>query len=181
MTTSAPLTAEQLLALSIPDKQVELVRGRLIVRQPPGTWHGKIAADLTYLLGDYVRRRRLGLVLGQDTGFKIATDPDTVRAPDVAFVAADRVAQIPRRGYAALAPDLAVEVVLPTDAPADVLAKVAEWLEAGTRLVWLVDPERREARVYRGDGSLTTLGPGDALEGEDVLPGLSVPLKELLG
>ena len=80
--TSAALTAADVERLSLPGKQVELVRGQLVVREPPGTWHGLIAANLAYYMSDFVQRRGLGLVFAQDTGFKIASEPDTVRAPD---------------------------------------------------------------------------------------------------
>jgi len=166
--------------MSIPDKQVELIRGRLVVREPPGSWHGAVAANLAYLLGDLVRRHELGVVFAQDTGFKIGSDPDTVRAPDVAFVARDRTGAIRARGYAELAPDLLAEILSLDDRPADVLAKVADWLGAGTKLVWVIDPERSEARVYRQDGSLAVLGEHDSLDGEDVLPGFSCPLRAAL-
>jgi len=165
------LTAVDVERLSFPGKQVELVRGRLVVREPPGTRHGAIAANLTCALGDFVRHNGLGTVFAQDTGFKISSDPDTVRAPDVAFVARERADRIPARGYAELAPDLLAEILSPDDAPAEVLAKVADWLAAGTRLVWVVDPQRSEIRVYRRDGSLSVLRETDPLEGEDVLPG----------
>lgn len=127
-----------------------------------------------------MRRHALGIVAAQDTGFKIGTDPDTVRAPDVAFVAEGRVNQIQHRGYAHLAPDLLAEVLSPDDRPAEVLDKVAAWLGAGTKIVWVIDPERREARVFRQDGSLVLLGDDDALEGEDVLPGFSCALRNVL-
>lgn len=167
------MTADDVLRISLPGKVVELVRGRLIVREPPSTRHGAVAASLAWLLGDFVRRHQLGVVFAQDTGFKITSDPDTVRAPDVAFVARERADRIPARGYAELSPDLLAEVLSPDDRPAEVLAKVADWLAAGTRLVWVVDPERREIRVYRQDGSLSVLAPADALQGEGVLPGFS--------
>src|SRR5437660_12671993 len=99
------LTALDVERMSIPGKQVELVRGRLVVREPPGSWHGAVAANLAYLLGEFVRRHELGLVFAQDTGFKIGSDPDTVRAPDVAFVARDRTGAIRARAHAELAPD----------------------------------------------------------------------------
>ncbi len=175
----ALLTATDVERLSPPGKQVELVRGRLIVREPPGTRHGAIAANLTCLLGEFVRRHHLGVVFAQDTGFKIASDPDTVRAPDVAFVARERADRIPSRGYAALAPDLLAEILSPDDPPAEVLAKVADWLAAGTKLLWVVDPERSEVRVYRRDGSLVVLRESDSLEGEDVLPGFSCPVRQV--
>ena len=149
MTSSAALTAADLERLSLPGKQVELVRGQLVVREPPGTRHGVIAASLAYYLSDFVRRYGLGIVIAQDTGFKIASDPDTVRAPDVAFVRRERAGLIQARGYAELAPDLLAEILSPDDRPAEVLAKVDDWLAAGTKLVWVVDPERSEIRVYR--------------------------------
>jgi Uma2 family endonuclease len=179
VSTYAALTAADVERLSVPGKQVELVRGRLIVREPPSTWHGAIAAKLGYHVSDFVRRHGLGLVCAQDTGFKIASDPDTVRAPDVAFLARARAEQIPRRGYAALAPDLVAEIMSPDEAAAEVLAKVADWLAAGTRLAWLVDPQRSAVRVYRPDGSLSLLGENDSLDGEDVLPGFRCPVTEV--
>ena len=175
-----PLTADELERISIPGKVTELVRGRLVVREPPGTRHGAIAMNLGYVLADFVRRHGMGAVFAQDTGFKIGSDPDTVRAPDVAFVARERLDRISPRGYAPLAPDLLAEVLSPDDRPGEVLAKVGDWLAAGARLVWVVDPERREARVYRGDGSLTVLGEHDNLDGGDVLPGFSCAVAQIL-
>ncbi len=175
------MTAEEVERISIPGKVTELVRGRLIVREPPGTHHGALAANLTYYLADFVRRHGSGAIFAQDTGFKIGSDPDTVRAPDVAFVARERVGVIRERGYAELAPDLLAEILSPDDRPAEVLAKVADWLAAGTKIVWVIDPDRRETRVYRRDGTLTVLGSEGSLEGEDVLPGFTAPLKDLLG
>jgi Uma2 family endonuclease len=179
--TAHLLTAEDVERISLPGKQVELVRGRLVVREPPGTWHGAVAAKLAYHLGDFVQRQGLGLIFAQDTGFKIASDPDTVRAPDVAFVTRERVGLIRKRGYAGLAPDLLAEILSPDDRPGEVLAKIADWLAAGTKIVWVIDPERSEARVYRQDGSLSVLHGDDALDGEDVLPGFRCPLGEITG
>ena len=173
------VTAEEVERISLSGKQVELVRGKVVVREPPGTWHGIIAANLTYLLSDFVRRNDLGVIAGQDTGFQIGSDPDTVRAPDVAFISRERTAAIPRRGYAGFAPDLAAEVLSPGDSPAEVLAKVANWLGAGTRLVWVVDPVPPQVRVFRRDGSLSILDESESLAGEDVLPGLSLTVREL--
>ena len=163
---SSTITAEQLERLSLPGNQAELVRGRLVVREPPGTRHGRIAANLAYFLSDFVRKHGLGVVFAQDTGFKIESNPDTVRAPDVAFLAQARADMIPDSGYASLAPDLLAEIVSRGDAPGEVLAKIAGWLDAGTRLVWVIDPDRGEARVYRPDGSLSVVGAEGLLEGE---------------
>ena len=178
--TAPLLTAEDVERISLPGKQVELIRGRLVVREPPGTHHGAIAANLAYHLSAFVRRHGSGQVFAQDTGFKIASDPDTVRAPDVAFVGRERVSVIRTQGYAALSPDLLAEILSPDDRPAEVLAKVADWLAAGTRIVWVVDPERREVRVYRQDGRLTLLQATGALDGEDVLPGFTCSVAEVL-
>jgi Uma2 family endonuclease len=173
------LTASDVEHLALPNKQVELIRGRLVVREPPGTRHGAIAAKLAYYLSDFVHRHGLGIVFAQDTGFRIARDPDTVRAPDVAFVGRERADRIPPRGYAEVAPDLLAEILSPDDVPAEVLTKVADWLAAGTRLVWVVDPQRSEVRVYRADGSLSLLGPNQSLDGEDTLPGFRCSVSEI--
>jgi len=173
------VTANDLLMLEGSGKSTELVRGRLIVREPSGTYHGRVQGILHVLVGSFVRAHDLGAVFGQDTGFKIASDPDTVRAPDVAFVDRTRGAQIPRRGYAALAPDLVAEILSPDDRPGEVLAKVGEWLEAGVRLAWVIDPDRRVASVYRADGSVMTVSSDADVDGEAVVPGFSFRLSEL--
>jgi len=128
----------------------------------------------------YVKQTDAGVVLAAETGFKLQTNPDTVRAPDVGFVVKERVPPQPATGFADLAPDLVVEVLSPDDRPGEVLAKVADWLSAGTRLVWVVDPVRRVARVYRQDGSESIVTADGALAGEDVLPGFACPLESIL-
>lgn len=173
------MTADDLLTLDLPGKSTELVRGRVVVREPPSTYHGRVQSTLNILVGSYVRAHALGAVFGQDTGFKIASNPDTVRAPDLAFVARDRVAQIAPRGYAALAPDFVAEILSPDDRPGEVLAKLSEWLEAGVGLVWVIDPDRRSASVYRADGSISVVASDGDLDGESVLPGFTCPLAEL--
>ncbi len=174
------MTAEELARTSVPGKVLELIRGHLVVREPPGTRHGAVAADLAYELAAFVRKEGLGQVFAQDTGFKIERDPDTVRGPDVAFVSRERLDRIPEEGYAELAPDLVVEVLSPSDRAGAVLAKIGDFLAAGTRLAWLLDPRRREARVFRSDGSVDVIGEDGALDGEDVLPGFSCPLSAIL-
>jgi Uma2 family endonuclease len=174
------MTAGELLRTRVPDKRVELVRGSLLVREPAGSTHGLVAMRLGAELFLFARQSGAGDVFAAETGFQLATDPDTVRAPDVAFVARDRLPLSGTTGYPALAPDLAVEVLSPGDRPGEVLTKVADWLSAGTRLVWVVDPERRMARVYRRDGSESILAVDGVLEGEDVLPGFACPLDSIL-
>jgi Uma2 family endonuclease len=104
-----------------------------------------------------------------------------MRAPDVAYVARERVHLVPPTGYAPLAPDLVSEILSPDDRPGEVLAKVADWLEAGTRLVWVVDPRRGEAHVHRLDGSLSVVDVEGALDGEQVLPGFTCRLRDVVG
>ncbi len=174
------MTADELIRTSIPGKQLELVRGRLVVREPPSTHHGAVSANLAFELGAFVRREQLGQVFAQDTGFKIGSDPDTVRGPDVAFVSEERLDRIPDEGYAELAPDLVVEVISPSDRAGEVLAKIGDWLAAGTRSAWLIDPRRREAHLFRADGRVAVIAEDGALDGEDVLPGFSCPLRAVL-
>ena len=117
--------------------------------------------------------------VGQDTGFQIASDPDTVRAPDLAFVSRERVALIAPRGCAALAPDLVAEILSHDDRPGEVTTKIGEWLGAGVQIVWVIDPERRAAHVHRADGSIAVIPSDGALDGEQLLPGFVCPLGEL--
>ena len=180
MSSSAPITADELLEIRIPHKRLELVRGVLVVREPAGYRHGRIAMNLALRLGAHVARTGAGQVLAAETGFTLARRPDTVRAPDIAFIRRERLPDPEPVGDPDLAPDLVVEVLSPGDAPGAVLAKVADWLSAGTSLVWLIDPERRVARVHRGDGTEVLLAGDDALEGEDVVPGFACPLSDIL-
>jgi len=176
MPPSATMTADELLRLKLPDKRTELVRGVLVVREPPGYLHGRVAAKLAHFLMNHVGANDLGCVLAAETGFKLSTDPDTVRAPDVAFIRRDRLPEPPPTGYAELAPDLVVEVLSPDDRPGEVLAKVADWLNADVKLVWVVDPRHRCVRVYRENGSESLLTERGALDGEDVVPGFTCPV-----
>jgi Uma2 family endonuclease len=179
LSSPAPMTAEELLQLHLPGKQTELVRGRLVVREPPGYQHGLVALRIAARIAEHVRANALGEVFAAETGFRLFSDPDTVRAGDVAFIQRARLPDPPPAGYAAVAPDLVVEVLSPNDRPGEVLQKVGDWLSAGTRLVWVIDPGRRRARVYRADGSESLLGERDSLDGEDVLPGFSCGLDSL--
>jgi Uma2 family endonuclease len=174
------MTADDLLRSPIPHKRTELVRGVLVVREPAGGRHGSVAMQLGAALATHANRTAAGAVFAAETGFTLARGPDTVRAPDAAFVRRDRLPDPLPVGYPEIAPDLAVEVRAPDDRPGEVLAKVADWLAAGTRLVWVVDPERRQARVYREDGSESLVGAAGALDGEDVLPGFTCPLATVL-
>jgi Uma2 family endonuclease len=174
------LTAEDLLTLPDDDKRYELVRGELVCMAATGGRHGIIASRLDYRLRAFVEAHDLGEVCAAETGFRLAQNPDTVRAPDVSFIARERLpAAGAPEGYWPFAPDLAVEVVSPSDRSDDVLAKVQEYLRAGTRLVWVFHPRTRTVMVYRINGEVQLLRAQDELSGEDLLPGFHCQVDEL--
>ena len=176
-----PVTADDLRRMPDDGWRYELLRGRLLREPPAGAEHSWLGVTLAARLRDFVHVRELGFVFGADCGFRITTDPDTVRAPDVAFVMADRLPTGPPRGYVPFAPDLAVEIVSPTDRMSDVTRKVVDYLDAGTRLVWIIDAVNRTAAVHPGRSDVIMLRDSDTLDGGDVLPGFRLPLAELLG
>jgi len=182
MSTTSNITEEDLLRLPRDGRKYELVDGEIRV-SPAGGRHGQVSVHLVIVLGAYVRERRLGVVLESSTGFRLAgrkPDQKDVRSPDVSFVAAGRLpADKAPVGFIELAPDLAVEVLSPDDRTRDVLDKVGEFLGAGTRLVWVLDPQKRVAAVYRSLTDLRHLGESDSLDGEDVIPGFSCQLREI--
>lgn len=179
-TAPTRITAEQLEQWPESGERLELVRGRVETMAPAGFEHGLVATALVHILRAFVIERRLGAVVSAETGFVIAHDPDTVRAPDVAFVTADRVTTQKRpSGYFVGAPDLAVEVVSPTDTNDAVEAKVLDYLDAGTRQVWVVSPRHRTLQVVESRQSSRILGPDDTLDGGDLLPGFSLRVGEI--
>jgi Uma2 family endonuclease len=167
-------TAEELFHLPTNDRRLELVGGLLFEMSLNGAIH--VGAFLRF----HAKANGLGEVLAAGTGFILRRNPDTVRAPDAAFVAAARlpVGELPA-GFMELAPDLAVEVVSPSDRPGEVAEKVADWLRAGTRLVWVIDPATRSAKVYRSLDDVQGLSEEDRLDGGAVVPGFSCALREL--
>lgn len=171
-------TAEQLGDLPDDGLRHELVEGVVTTVSPTGARHGRIAARLLLRVGVHVEERRLGEVFAAETGFLIHRGPDTVRAPDVAYVAADRAAEVDVPGFAALAPDLVAEVVSPSDRAVEVAAKARAWVDAGVRLVWVVDPVNHVVTSCGTDG-VRVLADDDVLEGADVLPGFSLALSDL--
>jgi Uma2 family endonuclease len=172
-------TAEDLLRLPRGTWRYELVRGELRRMSPAGHAHGRVAARLTASLGSFVDEHDLGAVYAAETGFLLARNPDTVRAPDVAFVHSDRLAAAITEGFFPGPPDLAVEVVSPSDSYSAVEEKVFEWLDAGCRVVVVLDPRRQVATVYRSRQNISLLSPPDLLSAEDLVPGWSVALARL--
>jgi Uma2 family endonuclease len=179
-TTSAPLQATEADLLRTPrdGRKYELVDGEIRV-SPAGGRHGAVSLCVGAKLLIYVRERNLGHAFDSSTGFRLPSG--NVRSPDASFVARGRMeAEQPPKGFVPLAPDLAIEVLSPEDRPRDVLDRVGEYLESGTRLVWVLDPETRSAIVYRSMTDVRRLEEGDRLDGEDVLPGFRVALREVL-
>ena len=173
-------TAEELLRMPDDGLRYELVKGELREMPPAGSEHGTVAMNAGRLLGNHVKANKLGQVYAAETGFKIASDPDTVRAPDAAFVSGDRAERAGRvTGYWPGAPDLAVEVTSPSDTHTEVVEKALAWLEAGCRMVLVVDPGQRTVTVYRALDDIRMLTHGETLDGADVVPGWRLPVAEL--
>lgn len=175
------LTADDLWELShkVGDqKRLELVRGEIREMVPAGGEHGEVAGDIFALIHAHVRKHRLGRVTAAETGYILSIDPYTVRAPDVGFVSRERTTERLPKGYIPFAPDLAVEVVSPGDTAGEIHEKVLEFLRAGTRLVWVLYPESKTIVVHASEGA-HTLTEEDTLEGSDVLPGFTVPVREV--
>lgn len=178
-TITCAVTAEELIRLPDNGLRYELVKGEIVRMAPAGSNHGEIAMRLGWRLAKFVEENGLGKVFAAETGFKIASDPDTVRAPDAAFVSKARVEQAGAGGgYWSGAPDLAVEVVSPSDTYTEVEEKVIDWLDAGACMVIVVNPRKRSVSVYRGLAA-RLLTENDTLSGEEVVPGWSVAVKDL--
>lgn len=176
---SSITTAEQLAQEASRLGRCELVRGELIMMSPASPLHGRIANRVASIITNFVDAHRLGAVFAAETGFIIERDPDTVRAPDVSFLRTERATNLPKRGFYPGPPDLAVEVLSPDDTASEVLDKVAQWLEAGTVSVWVIDPQRRTLTVSRADQPSRTLRDHEELADEPLLPGLRVQVAEL--
>ncbi len=176
------MTAQELLVYRNEPYRQELIAGRLYEMEPTGFLHGRVTIRVGRLLDEHATAHGLGVVVGAETGFVLARDPDTVRAPDAAFVRAERV---PPGGWPETywrgPPDLAVEVTSPNDRDAEVVAKVLEWLAAGTLAVVTLDPRRSLATVYRSPSDVRTLASDERLDLDPVLPGFSVLVAALFG
>ena len=159
----------------------EMVRGVRQVSELTGGVHGHVVLRLGARLLAFVEEHQLGTVM-TDAGFVLQTGPATVRGPDVAFVAGKRLEPtgVPL-GFFSFGPDLAIEIVSPGERWVTVDEKVTDYLDAGTRLVWILNPSQRSAMVYRADGRVERLGAADSLDGEDVVPGFRVRIADVVG
>jgi Uma2 family endonuclease len=183
--TNAPtarlVTADELLRM--PQKRgvrYELVEGKLICMSPSGAASGFVSVNALIVIGAFVKEHDLGQCGGEALGFKLASDPDVVRAADVAFIRKERLPAggVTRRFWVG-APDLVVEVISPTDRFGEVLTKVQAWLDGGALLVWVLDPDVRTATRFRAGEPAISVGEDGVLDGEDVLPGFQLRLAEV--
>ena len=176
------VNAEDLLRMPDDGFRYELVRGELRQMAPAGNVHGRIAMNFGTSLNNHIRAHDLGVVYAAETGFRLAEDPDTVRAPDVAFVSRERFEEIGEvEGYWPGAPDLAVEVISPGDSYVEVEDKVFDWLEAGTRMVLTINPRKRSITVYRSLADITVLTGKDVLDGGEIVPGFRLAVRDIFG
>lgn len=174
------MTEDELMRLPRGEHRYELVEGELRTMAPANSDHGVTVVNLTVPLGAYVKQQRLGAVLGAETGFTVSKKPDTVLAPNIAFVRRDRIPAggMPRK-YFPGAPDLAVEVVSPGDTVFEVDEKVQRWLAAGCRAVWVVNSHRRDVTVHLPGRPPAVVGEDELLSGGDVVAGFSLPVREI--
>ena len=178
-TTPQTLTAEDLWRMPDTERR-ELVKGELRTMAPAGFDHGAVITNLAFLLTQHVKANQLGLVLGAETGFLLARNPDTVRGADIAFVSNARLPAAGRpTGYFPGPPDLAVEVVSPGDTLQDVEDKVDDYLAAGTKLVWVVNPRRRTVTIHRPQETPKLLADTQTLTGDEVVPAFTCPVAEI--
>jgi Uma2 family endonuclease len=179
MATSKVITDEELMQLPKDGSKREVVDGELRVVSPAGWYHEQVVVQLIAQIAAFVRANHLGLVLGSNAMYKL---PDgSKRCPDVSFIAATKLPlRTSSAGVIDTMPDLVVEVLSPNDKPSEVLGKVGEYLEAGARLVWVVDPDRKKAVAHRSLSEARDVSASGSFDGEDVLPGFSCLLTELL-
>jgi Uma2 family endonuclease len=174
MTVGTLMTADELLRLADDGCRYELVRGELRKMSPSGARHARVAAQIIGSLIRHVNERKLGAVYASEGGFRISRNPDTVRAPDAAFVRQERVVDTP--GFFEGPPDVAIEVVSPNDSYTDVDEKTAEWLRAGVRVVIIVDPRTRRVNMHRTSGAIPVT---DGIEIDDAIPGWRMSLADI--
>lgn len=174
--------ADQLAALPGDGNRYELAKGVLLMMSPSGWRHGRVVGELHGLLWQHVRANALGTLFGAETGFLLSEDPDTVRAPDLAFIAVENLPDEPPEGaYWPGPPDLAVEVLSPSDRTGDVDAKIRDWLTSGARCVWVVDPDLETVTVYRSATDVVIRTRGQRLEGDDVVADFACAIDDIFG
>lgn len=177
------MTAEMFEQSPLNDKWVELTQGEVIRMSPTGPMHGEIALTIGAAIRNWVGEYKVGKAYAAETGFILSRNPDTVRAPDVAFVAStERAAQQRRKqGFFEGAPDLVVEVMSPGDTEEEVRRKILDFFNAGTRLIWIISPRTETVTVYQSLSEVRVLTSEETLDGGTVLPGFTLPVQEIFG
>lgn len=179
-TSTALMTAEELMQLPDDGFRYELVNGELEKMPPPGHPHGRIAFRLGLYVGQFILDQELGEAFATDTGFKLTSNPDTVLASDFAFVTPERFREgKDTEGYWPGPPELAVEVLSPSDRAGKVNKKISQWFSFGTRQVWIADPKHGTVTVYRSPSDTTLFSGSDFLEAPDLLPGFQISLEKI--
>lgn len=173
----ALLTGEELLELG-DIGPTELIEGEVVQMSPTQNVHGWLVMELARRLGNFNAERRLGWVLGAESGVFTRRNPDTVRGMDIAFISRQRLATL-TPGFLEIAPELVVEIVSPSDRWDGIRQKLAEYFAAGVERVWIVEPGPRTVLVFRAVTAFSELGESDTLRGEGVLNGFELPLAEL--
>lgn len=180
VTTTHHISVEELERNGAPEGRWELINGELVAMAPAGGTHGRIEMEIGAPLYAFVKPRHLGLVYSSDTGFVLSENPPVVRMPDVGYVRTERLPPDHDNGkFLRVVPDLVVEVISPSDRMVDVLAKVVVWLEAGVSLVWVVAPVSKTVTVFSGDREPRTLTIDEVLDGDDIVPGFTLPVREI--
>jgi Uma2 family endonuclease len=159
--------------------RTELVKGEIVYMAPTGYAHGYTECAVGKVLSAFAERHHLGRVMVGEVGIYTARDPDTVRGADVVFISHERMAQVKSPSYLDMAPDLIVEILSPEDRWGDLMEKLEEYFAIGVRAVWVADPKTQAVYVYRSLTDVQRFTAADELPGGDVLPGFSVPVKEL--
>ena len=178
--TERLMTADEFYELCRDGRPRELVRGEVVDLMPPSYDHGRTAGRINQRLQNWIDDRGADDDCGVEAGFVVEEGPDTVRGPDVFYVRAEnRPPAEQRRRFVRMSPDLAVEVVSPSNTARELRDKTAEYFAAGTSMVWLVFPERREIFVHTPDGHIRMFGPDATLEGLALLPGFSHPVTDM--
>ncbi len=174
------VTADELFTMPDTERGCELVRGKIIKYMPAGNLHGIIALKIGRIVGNFVEDNDLGVVIAAETGFLISRNPDTVRAPDAAFISNEKLAEYGiTEKFFPDAPDLAIEVVSPNDKKREIEDKVQDYLAAKVKLVWIIYPQKQIVAVHRQSKVVSILFETDELEGEEILPNFKFPLEKL--
>jgi Uma2 family endonuclease len=175
-----PATAEELMRISS-NGRYELIEGVIYEMSPTGEEHGFIAWKIIQKVGAFVEKNKSGIVTSSETGYKLSSNPDTVRAPDGAFKSNERLAEGGGvvKDYSAIMPELVIEVNSPSDSYTKIAGKVQDWLRAGVKMVWVIEPSDKTVAVYDETGKCVILSENDYLDGGKILDNFKCKVGEI--